>query len=154
MDGGTRVVLVGILIVLWAVGCGGGGDGEASALTRAEFSKQAERLCKRASVAKVVSLKRALEQGPGRKLNEAEQERLVLTAALPPVRAMAEKMAALEVTDDVASEARAIADEFALAVTRIQQDPRSALAAGFNNNVFNRAGRLSREFGLKACAQI
>ena len=147
-------MLVGMSIASIAIGCGGTDGGETSSLTKAEFSKLAEGICAKATAKKNASLRSALKQFSDRTLTEATQESLVVTVALPPIRAMTKELGALDMSSDYEPEVREMVDAFSAAVQRIEKDPRSALAAGFNNNVFNEAGRLANEFGLKACAQI
>jgi len=137
------VALLGLALV--AFGCGGGDD----SLTKAEFIKQGDAICKRTEDQKNKALEAAFAQQAktGEAPDKAFQISLVNTVALPPVVQMTEELDDLGPPDE---EAEAIVAAFEASTDAITDNPAGVLDG---SNPFVEADQLAAEYGFKACSE-
>lgn len=144
-------VLMGILLVTAAVaGCGGGGT---TALTRAEFRKQADAICASREAEKNKALTAALERlGREHKQSQRDQEKLISTVAVPPIAQMTDELSGLGAPEGEEAKVEAMVAAFEEELEKVEADPAGAVTGkvGF----FEKADKLAKGFGLKACALI
>jgi hypothetical protein len=112
-------------VALIASGCGGGGSG-APALTRAEFIKQGDSVCRKFELKKKNAIEDFLQkEGQGRlkTLNAAKQLKMVSVAILPPIKEEAEGLKALGVPDTDQGKGSAIVDGLGEVVQELEENP-------------------------------
>lgn len=143
--GGSKVVSVLALVSvasLIGVGCGGG----SGSLSKAEFIKQADVICEKADEAQLDAIPKVDVSGnPNSRANE---ERVVMEGALPPVRKEAEEIAELSAPAGDEQEIAAIVKGIEDAVVKVEEDPINNLEGAFVA-VNKRAAR----YGFKACSE-
>jgi len=133
-------------------GCGGGsaGQADASGPARETFVKRADAICaktdERQEAAQAAFLKR-FPKATGTRLWE---EKLVLEAALPPVKVEAEELGKLPVPSGDEKEIEAIVTGLEDAVRKGEAEPGALITKGAGP--FASLEKLAREYGFKACA--
>lgn len=130
------MALISAALMLVAVGCGGGDDSTTSSLTKAQFIKQADAICKKADAARL----KALSETTGSQLE-------VLSAAMQPIQKQAEEIAALGAPSGDDEEIDAIVTEMEKGVEQAEK--------GGNANIekaFVKVDQLSGQYGFKVCA--
>lgn len=147
--------LAALVALVTIAGCGGGasssGDSASSgagpALTKAQFVKKANQICRAAEKKRGVVIKAAIEAVPtGSQLSVAEQEELVLQA-LPPYDEMAQELSDLGApAGDEAKVARFVS-AFEAAIERARREPKSAI----NGAAFRTTNELASKYGLASC---
>jgi hypothetical protein len=145
----TLISICLIASALAVAGCGGGD----STLTKAEYIKQAETICKRINDQREEAIQAFTAKssaGPGNPITVSEQLKLVLDVALPPVQQEAEELDELGDPEGAEAEAEAIVDGLENGVDKVEQNPTIVLKEP--TNPFNKTGELARKFGLENCA--
>jgi len=143
----TVAVIAALLAaVAVVVGCGGG---ESSQLTKAEFIKQGDVVCRKADREKQVKIEafmQSAQERTGKPFTASEQEEFVTEAVLPPIRVEAEELRDLGVPDEPL--ANEILDELEADVQDLEEDP--AKLAG-KVDPFADVATMAGEYGFKAC---
>jgi hypothetical protein len=151
----TRGVTAGILFLCLAAlafaGCGGGGDSdEPEALTKAQYVKQAEAICKKtdAKQSKLVSqeLKARAGSGPASK---SEQEAFVTKAAVPPLEEEAANLAELGGPEGEEEKAEAMVKALEKATQEIKEDPQAFIEG--QSKAFVPVEKMASDLGVEAC---
>jgi hypothetical protein len=127
--------------------CGGGGDEQP--LTKAEYVKQANAICKKGVEAKdsvVQALLKAQAQREG-KPSKKDYEALI-TAALPALQDMTQELAGLSAPSKGEKVANRMVDQFEAAVKKAEEDPGSAL----QTDPFEDATETARSYGIENCS--
>jgi hypothetical protein len=139
-------VLIGVILM----GCGG--SSESKSLDRAEFTKQADAICRKAEEKKSAALEAAIARGgqSPKPLGRAGEENLVLTVALPPIDEMTKELAALGVPTRDGGQVVAIVKDFEKAIKAVRDKPSSVLTG----DPFAEANDAAREYGFKYCSEI
>lgn len=141
-QGRKRVVLVLAAFVALAVGGCGGGD-STSALTKAQFIKQADAICKKADETQLNELGRVEQELTGNAASRKNQERLVTEGGLPPIQEEAEEIAALGAPSGDEDQVDAIVEAIEAGVVEGGEDPEKLESA------FAEADRLAKAYGFK-----
>src|SRR5262245_59616559 len=90
------LLFVAVAAFVTVLGCGGGDDGETvPALSKAEFIKKADAICKKADEQQINEMARAEKEIPGDFNDRERQFEIVLQGALPPVEREAEQISEL-----------------------------------------------------------
>ena len=146
-------ITAGVLAVL-AVGVGCGGDDDSgSSLTKAEFTKQADAICKKQEEKKNNALTTAYEKlGKEGKEGKKAQEEVIADVALPPISQMTEELADLGAPEGEEEKAEEMVAAFEEEVQKIEDDLPGTLSGKVGN--FDKANKLAKEMGLKDCSLI
>jgi hypothetical protein len=139
---------VGIAAVAFALvvsGCGGGGS---DSLTKAEFAKKADEICRRGEAERAEVLKAAGQKFSGKKVTAADQEQLVLEA-IPSYEKSTQKIKELGVPEGGEKEAEALVEAMEEAAENVKADPGTATTGSIP---FKKADEIAEEIGAKGCA--
>jgi hypothetical protein len=145
---GMALVLLGLIVA----GCGGGGDSEttASQLSKAEFIKEGEKICKAVQVDRRSELKEVTKDlNPGEVLPVSRQEELLADIVLPKLQSAADQL------DELASrtndpKAAAYVAELEAGIEASEKNPTKALKA----NPFIAVGETAKAYGFEECATL
>jgi hypothetical protein len=142
--------MVVLSLGLLAAGCGGAGS---DSLSRADYVSRGDAICKRAEAAKGAAVGKAYAQlaEEGKPFTPAVGKRLIVEAALPPIRQMVKDLNALGTPSENGETAEAMVDEFEKAVSTIASEPNRALTE--NPLLFKPARQLAREYGFELCSR-
>lgn len=130
------------VVSLIGVGCGGG----SGSLSKAEFIEQADAACEKADKAQLA----AIPQVPisGSRDSQANEEKVVLMAALPPVQKEAEEIAELGAPAGDEQEIAAIVKGIEDGVAKAEEDPINGL-----ESAFSAVDKRAAKYGFKACSE-
>ncbi|MGN6258582.1 MAG: hypothetical protein ACTHN3_12675 [Solirubrobacterales bacterium] len=133
-------------MLLLAVGCGGGGD---SSLTRAEFVKQGNAICKEGEKERGKMIEGALKLvKPGEEATTADQEKVVQTALVGPYRKMAKKLEGLEAPQGDEETIESLIKAMEEAAQKAEDKP---LANLHSDSQFAEANKIAAKYGLNSC---
>jgi hypothetical protein len=140
-------VFVGIAVALIAAGCGSSSN--SPSLTKAEFIKQGDALCKKIEKERQTNIETFIRQSadPKKPLDKKQVGELALKAALPPLRHEAEELRALGVPSE--PQATEIIEEFEKASDKFEENAKSG--RGETVDPFNNAQLRARTYGFKSC---
>lgn len=147
---GLGVWLLAVLATVVVAGCGGGED---DTVTKAEFVREANAVCKEAEDAKNRRLDSAFKLVSEKQgIDPNEEQKLLFDAALPPLNQMVQELADLGAPEGEEEKVEAIVGSFERQVEAIEADPQGAMEGevGF----FREANDLSKKYGLEACEKI
>jgi hypothetical protein len=149
----TLIFLAAVMVTaLLLAGCGGDGT---TALTKAEFVKQGEGICKRINnerSAAIEAFAAKSKAGPGKPLSLGEQLKLVLKVALPPVKAEAQQLDELGAPEGEEAKTQAFIDAMETAIEEVEQNPGSVLKP--ETSPFTAVGKMAKQYGFETCAQF
>jgi hypothetical protein len=138
-----------MLVAVGAFGCGGGGTADAP--TKVAFIKQADAICARADSKQESEFRSYVEKHPANKLTRAQQSSVIVTIALPPIKAEAEEISELTPPDGDDDQVQKIVEGMEQGVKAAEKRPMS-MSPG-PNNPFNDVDQLSTRYGFKACSE-
>lgn len=139
---------MGIAAVAFALvvsGCGGGGG---DSLTKAEFAKKADEICRRGESERAEVIKAASQKFSGKKVTAADQEQLVLEA-LPSYEKATQKIKELGAPEGEEKKAEALVEAMEEAAANVKADPGTATTGSIP---FKKANEAAEEIGAKGCA--
>lgn len=136
-----------VVALLLIAGCGGGDS--TTALTKAQFIKQADAICEKTDKDAVAAMGQAAkeEKTAAGKSGEEQISAAVLLAGLGVVQQEAEELAELGVPSGDEAEIEAIVDGIEAAAAKAEKDPRHLEAA------FAEVNKLAAKYGFKACSE-
>lgn len=141
------LVVVFVATALVAAGCGGSDD-ETTALSKAQFTKQANALCQKSGEERVARY-RAQQAAEKDSLGSSEQrEQLFREAFIFPFEEMIEEVEELGVPEGDEQELEAIFKEWKRGAKIFEADPLLLLS---EPPTFAKANKLSQEYGLTGC---
>jgi hypothetical protein len=152
----TSLYLCGIVVLL--AGCGGASlsaparsSGTArvtggTAITKAEFIKQADAICEKTDATQTAAVEAQLGSSNP---NHHEVEQAIEKYALPPIKEEVDELEGLEVPAGDRVQIRAILRGIKGAVRRAEADPGSVVSG---SGPFASVEKLGREFGFAACS--
>ncbi len=149
MKKGAFLALVGALAALLALAGCGGGD-ETTALTKAEFTKQANAGCKEHSKERDELFKTVSNELDPSEVTRADQEQLIDEVLLPPFEKDIENLKSLSPPAGDEVRVEAIIEAMEKAVEKIEAKPLIALRSTIQ---FAEARALAVKYGLKECIQ-
>jgi hypothetical protein len=133
-------------MALIAAGCGGGG--EADPLSKTAFVKQGNSICAQAIAERESAMSDTSKEITQEELSsEAELEKFVTDAALPPVQQMAEELGDLGAPKGDEKKVEAIVTGFEGGVEKGEADPNSVVSGA----AFAGANKLALAYGLTEC---
>lgn len=145
---GSILCLLAALSLLFA-GCGGGDDETTSSLTRAQFIKQGNAICKKAEEEKGKAIRALLAKvKPNQQFSQERKEQLVLTVILPPYEQMTEDLKGLGAPEGDEEKVEAIIKEMEKAAKETKADPSVAVTSV---REFEEANKLATKYGLTSC---
>jgi hypothetical protein len=149
------IALTGILIV---AGCGSSsGDGTQgrmsadSTLTKAQFIKRADAICRRTDTVQKEQLAAYEKAHPKLVLAGPPGEKAVKAVLLPPIGTELQQIAALEAPGETQAQLAPIYRGWTAALRVVQRKP--VLIMGFGEGPFTQPDRLAAAFGFKDCAK-
>jgi hypothetical protein len=138
------LVLVAILTVgLVAAGCGGGDD----ALTKSEFLKQGNAICKKGD--KVIDSAANKAFPSNQQPSDAEITKFAEGTAIPEIQKEIDGIGDLNPPSADEGKVNALLDEAQVALDKAKADP---LIFASNNDPFAKANKLANDYGLTDCA--
>jgi hypothetical protein len=140
------LVLAVVALALVIAGCGGGD--ETTALTKGQFLKEGNEICKQQTEKRNAEIRALIEGKDQRKLLPlARREKLVLET-LPTYAEVPKKLNALGAPEGDEKEIEAITKAMEAAVKSVEANPKEALES---TKQFFKASKLASEYGLEEC---
>lgn len=118
-------------------------------LTKAEFVKQGDEICKAIPAAYQEKLQALQKESKGKKLTKAEEAE---KAAVPPLYTAAEELEALEPPSGEEQKVEAMIDALEAAAKGVEKEPTAELSGP--KSPFAEFQKLTREYGFKFCSQL
>lgn len=154
------LLAIGMAIALAAAvaGCGGGddstGDSSAAALTKAEFIKQADKVCKDGEEALEAEAEEFAEDNDIDMENptEEQKEEVVLDVVGPALHKQGEELAALGAPEGEEEKVEALVDALESGADEIEGDPKIVIE-GKDNPPLEEASELAGDYGLTECGE-
>jgi hypothetical protein len=143
-------VVAGLASLALVIGGCGGGDDETTSLTRAEFVKQGNEICKKQEERRSKLIYKVAEEAgsdPNKPLPTSARKALVLET-LPPYEEMAEELDALGAPEGDEEKVEALVKEMEKTAQAIKADPLTAVSSTIQ---FTKANELAEENGLPEC---
>lgn len=146
-----------MLIALAVTGCGGSSDSGTQVSveetpSKAEFIQRADRICEEVDETQKAAFRNYIARHPNTIENQSVNEELVTTIGLPPLGAEVRQLDALPVPAGDEKQIQAIIEELDKVVEEAEKNPDLLVNLGNSAGPFATAGKLAREYGLKACA--
>jgi hypothetical protein len=136
-----------LVALLWA-GCG---SSDSSQLTKAEFIKQANAVCKKGEAKRQASFTAKMRPGVLKKGN-AGREELILTAVLPPIVQMTDELDELEPPSSEAANADALVRSLEQEINTIEANPMGVYSGELGK--FEGANEWASVAGLAVCSEV
>lgn len=140
---GAAVVLAALAMVI--AGCGGDGD-DTTALTKAQFTKQANALCTKSDEERKAEYRARAENG--QEFTDSEQEELFIEVFIQPFQEMVGELEDLGVPQGDEQKLEEIFSEMKKGGKVLEGDPLLILS---EPKVFDKANQLSSEYGMTGC---
>ena len=137
-----------VAAVLLAVGCGGGD----TALTKAEFIKQADLICQKAEKKKAKATEAFLlktHAGPGNPLTHAQLEYQTKKLVMPPIRSATQEINELGAPDGEEKTISTLIKSLEQASDKAEKRAEEPNPA--SGDSYTQAAKLAREYGFKTC---
>ncbi|HEY6730437.1 MAG TPA: hypothetical protein VI039_05370 [Solirubrobacterales bacterium] len=151
MGKGAIVAIAAVLVAMILVvsGCGSDSDTSSDApLTRAEFQKQANEICKTGHQEAEASFEEASQGSKPGDFDDAAKEDLVTEAFVDPYSEMVEGLQDLSPPAGDEQEVEAIIAAMEKGLERLEDDPLSGLTSV---SMFKEANKLNAKYGLESC---
>jgi hypothetical protein len=152
------ILLIGVLSVAVAAGCGGEStEGKSpSTLSRAQFRKQAKALCdarRQKSLTEAFAARAKAEQAGDRPPQQIELE-IMSRIVLPSVRKKLAEVRALGVPKGDRAEVDAILNATEKVISEAEAEPKRFLYEQVHfKHPFHHANELAKKYGISACAK-
>jgi hypothetical protein len=130
-----------------ATGCGGSESTASESLTKAEFIRAADAICRDADKAQEAELSAYVKKNPKAEASEAGQVKLVAAAGLPSIRIEIEELTELAAPEG--EEVEALLKNMEKALEESEADPSRVLDAA--GNPFTAVEKQASKFGFKSC---
>lgn len=140
-----------VFLLLVPAGCGG--NEETSSLTKAQFIKRADAICKKTDEDQLESYAQLNKKATAENLDTAEQEALFLKSALDSVEAEASQIEALGAPSGDEDQVAAIVEGMETATQQARQIPQSSEVLLKIEQRFASVDKLAAEYGLKECSE-
>jgi len=156
----VTAVAIAAAVALVAIGTGcGGGDSATTTITKAEFIKRGDAICRKTDKEQQKLLGEYTAQyqsWPAAKQENAKsaegQKRLVREWVLPSLTAEVKQLAALPSPDRQTAEAEAVVVAFEEAIAKVESTPSVVIRNPLP--VFSPANRLARLYGFEDCEDL
>jgi hypothetical protein len=177
---GVTLVLVNVCLIAIVAGCGAGSttagpdaptsgaasprtgelteNGEsvqgdsfaADPLGKAELIKRGDAICAQTDREQRASLAKHTKENAGTP-SDAEEEKLILSSGLPPIKAEAEALAELSPPAGDEKEMEKLVSAIEVALKKAEADPGGLIGA--TRDPFAPAGKVASRYGFKVCAK-
>jgi hypothetical protein len=152
-------VLLGIVVIaVVAAGCGSGGDGTTDTtvvvLTKTEFIKQGDAICKNGGESLSQEAEEFAEENniDIEKPTKKQQEEVIETVVGPALQAQADELRELGAPDGEEAKTSAIFDALETGAEELEDNPGALLESG-GKGPLDKSRELATEFGFKECGQ-
>jgi hypothetical protein len=147
--GGIAGTAILIAIALIVAGCGGGGsDSSTAALTKAEYLKQANAICKKGQQEREAAVNELAEEvKPGADVGELPKAGLV-KAIIDPLGNMVDELAALPAPEGDEEQVEEIVEAYEKPVEEIEEEENAA----FQGGLFQEADKKALKYGIEDCS--
>jgi hypothetical protein len=146
---GALFVLLSVFAV-GLVGCGdGGGTTQSETLTKAEYVKQADQVCGKTEGRQRALLTKFQKENRNIGSGQAATEKMISTAALPPMAEQIQELSQLPPPDQEAAKAKAYIEELEKGLAIAEKEPGTLL---LSPGAFTKSEEAARAFGFKTCA--
>lgn len=146
--GGVVGAAVLIAIALIVAGCGGGGGSSSTAaLTKAQYVKQADAICKKGQQEREAAVNELAEEvKPGAEAGELPKAGLV-KAIIEPLGNMVDELAALPAPEGDEEQVEEIVEGYKKPVEEIEAEE----SVAFNGALFQEADNKALKYGIENC---
>jgi len=139
---------------LVAVGCGDSDESTAAAaITKAQFIKQGDAICKRVDVIQEADFRDYSKSKPTFGASKKGQEELIEKVGLPPVRKAIRELSELGSPEGSEKQGEAIISHMEAALATAENDPLSIQTAP-NATPFAPVNEEAKKYGFKFCSEI
>jgi hypothetical protein len=148
-------VALTLALVLTMAGCSGNGDDDNAALTKSQFIKQADAICTQGLKNKDADLKQALAVASAAGADfesRRNQEKLVVTVAIPPLREIEEQLSELVPPEADEEKAEDMVDALDEGLSKAEEDPSLTLTSDVR--ILDKSNALAEEYGLSTCSKL
>lgn len=137
-----------IAAALVVAGCGGGGStSSATPLSKPQYVKQANAICKKGQQAREAAVNELAEETkPGAEVGELPKSQIV-EAVISPLSNTVDELAALPAPKGEEKQVESIVGDYQKAVEEIEEDNEAA----FNGEIFKEADEKATKYGLEDC---
>lgn len=160
MEKRLLAVLAAVLgIALIAAGCGGSSNEEGTttaSLTKAEFVKKGNEICKRGSAEIEEAFEKFAKENhlsKSKQPSKAEIEKVSESIIVPNIRSQVEGIKALGVPKEDATGAEEVIASAEKSLERVEADPTLITEEGSSKDPFTETNKLAKAYGLTACAE-
>lgn len=146
--GGVAGAVLLVAIALVAAGCGGGGSSSSTtALTKAQYVKQANAICQKGQQAREAAVNELAEEvKPGADPGELPKNRLV-EVVIDPLANMVDELAALPAPEGDQEQLEPMVEGYEKAVEEIEENEEAA----FSGEIFKAPDAKALKYGLENC---
>lgn len=143
------LVVVGIALSVTGAGCG---SSSPAPLTKAEFVKQANAICRDGRSRKTTAIFNFMKTHQVGKSTRALEEKADTEIAMPPIQRMNEELRELAAPRGDEDKVNAIVDAFEAAVKSQEQNPGVVIAG--SRDPFHVANLLAIKYGMNKCGEV
>ena len=149
MSKGLIALAAGVLLVALVAGCG---SSDSSALTKAEFIKQADQICAKGEKSIENGAEKFAEENnvDTEKPTKGQQEEVIKTVVAPEIRKQAEEIDDLGAPKGEESEVEAIVTAVEEGADELESKPAQLIEG---KNPLEAGSKLAKEYGLKVCGE-
>jgi hypothetical protein len=146
--GSLCLVVIGMAVALTA--CGSSSSDSSTALTKAEFLKQGNAICRRGNKEIGEAAEKEFPHSGG-KPNEAKLEQFANQRIIPNIESQVQGISDLPAPEGDAAQVEAIVEAAEASIEKAKEDPSLMIDEG-GEDPFAKPDELATEYGLTACA--
>ena len=146
--GSLCLVVVGMSLALAA--CGSSSDSTTTALTKAEFLKQGNAICRKGNEEIGKAAEKKFPRSGG-KPNQKELEQFASQTIVPNIQSQVQQISELPAPEGDEEQVEAIVEEAEASAEKAAEDP-SVMIKDNGEDPFAKTNELAGEYGLTACA--
>jgi hypothetical protein len=136
-----------IVALVGLSGCGSGGSESDPAPTKAQFTKQAEKICEDAENELLEKARIYVAEHPG-----AEEEDMIAPVAVPGLEKEIAAIKALGVPKEGEAKVEAMLEGFEKAVANTRKNPQVVVAS--ETDPFSAPDKIAEQYGFRVCANL
>lgn len=144
-------IVAAILLAALIGGCGSDDEGNTTALTQAEFIKQADDICARVDREQISGFESYAKKNPQDASTTSGQEKIIGEVGLPPIKLEAEELNELGVPEGDEEQVEAIVAGIEDALSEAEDDPLS-MTREPGGGPFVEVNKLALSYGMKSCS--
>jgi hypothetical protein len=145
-----------VAVAAIAAGCGGGSDASTAALSKAEFTKQANAICEKGRLKIEKELGAFVRKigGPTQTPTKAQVAEMAGDIIVPQVKWEAERLREVGLPSGDEAEMTAMLEAFDRGVEEGEADPSAVFGGNGYSNSLGKAVKTGTDYGLRGCGQI